>query len=233
MAQEKILIIDDEPYVVELLDEILSSEGFKIIKAYDGAEGIRIATEEHPDLILLDLMMPAINGYEVLAKIKKIQIPTRVIISSAYLGSLHDIVKLIKTGACDCLSKPFLKEELINITKRALVLDGTIGNDTSQFVETLIAKAVKLEHDNKELLDQNRYLQKKHLWTNVNIRLIYLVVAVFVTIVFYYLRIVTNSQSLFFLPIILFILLLFPIERIKKLYTKIRKAETMVEISSK
>jgi CheY-like chemotaxis protein len=233
LAQEKILIIDDNPIAVEVIDEILSPEGFKILKAYDGAEGIRIATEEHPDLILLDLMMPAINGYEVLAKIKKIQIPTRVIISSAYLGSLHDIVKLIKTGACDCLSKPFSKEELINVTKRSLVLDGTIGNDTSQFVETLIAKAMKLEHDNKELLDQNRYLQKKHLWTNVNIRLIYLVVAVFVTIVIYYLRIVTNSQSLFFLPIILFILLLFPIERIKKLYTKIRKAETMVEISSK
>ena len=65
MATEKILIIDDSPTIIKVVELVLSKAGFKIISARDGKEGIKLAKEEKPDLILLDFVMPKMNGYQV------------------------------------------------------------------------------------------------------------------------------------------------------------------------
>jgi DNA-binding response OmpR family regulator len=70
MAREKILIIDDEQDLVKLVKEILEMEDFQVSYAYDGEEGLRKATSEIPDLILLDIKMPGINGFQVLERLK-------------------------------------------------------------------------------------------------------------------------------------------------------------------
>ena len=70
MAREKILIIDDEQDLVKLVKEILELENFQVSSAYDGEEGLRKASSEIPDLILLDIKMPGINGFQVLERLK-------------------------------------------------------------------------------------------------------------------------------------------------------------------
>ena len=70
MAKYKILIVDDEEDIVESLSFMLQTQGYETICAYDGEEGLKLAKEENPDLIMLDVMMPKINGYKICRLLK-------------------------------------------------------------------------------------------------------------------------------------------------------------------
>ncbi|MFQ5936378.1 MAG: response regulator, partial [Acidiferrobacterales bacterium] len=71
-APFKILAIDDDPKTVELLAATLEPEGFRVLKTYGGAEGVEVAKAEQPDVIILDLLMPEVNGFEVLDRLEQI-----------------------------------------------------------------------------------------------------------------------------------------------------------------
>lgn len=73
MTREKILIVDDEEHIVELLDFNLKNSGYETFIATDGIEAVRIAKEEKPNLILLDLMIPGMDGFDVCKEIKRIK----------------------------------------------------------------------------------------------------------------------------------------------------------------
>ena len=106
MAKEnrKILIIEDDIFLSELMSKKLVEEGFKIINAVDGEEGLIKANDEAPDLILLDLILPGIDGFKVLAQLKEDpktgSIPV-IILSN--LGQREDIEKGFELGAVDYL----------------------------------------------------------------------------------------------------------------------------------
>ena len=101
----KILIVDDEKNIVDIIAFNLKKEGYTVITAADGEEGVQKAMEENPDLILLDIMMPKIDGYHVLQQIRKeSNIP--VIILSAKDADSEKILGL-NLGADDYLAKPF------------------------------------------------------------------------------------------------------------------------------
>lgn len=68
---KKILIVEDEPAMLEILVEKFSKEGFEVVSAKDGVEGLEVALKEHPDLILLDILLPKMNGMEMLEKLRK------------------------------------------------------------------------------------------------------------------------------------------------------------------
>lgn len=112
--QVKILIADDEKYNLRLLRLILDSYGFDILEATDGGEALRIAREEMPDLLVLDVMMPELSGTEVCAKIKKDPqteaIP--VILLTAKMTSLDDKLAGLDVGANDFITKPVDPAEL-------------------------------------------------------------------------------------------------------------------------
>ncbi len=112
--QVKILIADDEKYNLRLLRLILDSYGFNILEATDGAEALRIAREEMPDLLVLDVMMPELSGTEVCAEIKKDPqteaIP--VILLTAKMTSLDDKLAGLDVGANDFITKPVDPAEL-------------------------------------------------------------------------------------------------------------------------
>jgi len=127
MSKEKILVIDDEPKVVEATAKFLELEGYEVLKAYGGAEGLHLATQEHPDLTLLDAKMAGMDGYEVLIKIKERKIPTRVIMLTAYREK-DKVVKLIRAGACDYLLKDEGPEHILQAIKRALEIEKTIDH---------------------------------------------------------------------------------------------------------
>lgn len=103
-----ILITDDDIHIGNMLDEILTREGYGVLRAYSGTEALMVLENKRPDLVLLDLMLPGMNGEEVLPKIK--DIPT--IIISAKAG-ISDKVNLLLGGAADYVTKPFDVNELL------------------------------------------------------------------------------------------------------------------------
>ena len=112
--QKKILVVDDVPVNVQLLDTYLSAEGYEVIAASGGTEAIERAKEHLPDLILLDVMMPEMNGFDA-CRVLKSTIETKFIpvIMVTALNELADKIKGIDSGADEFLSKPFHKLELL------------------------------------------------------------------------------------------------------------------------
>lgn len=103
-----IAIIDDDIYIGDMLEEVLKKEGYAVIRAYSGTEAMYLLSEQHPDLILLDLMLPGLSGEEVLPRIKGIP----VMVVSAKID-VQDKVNLLLSGAVDYITKPFNINELL------------------------------------------------------------------------------------------------------------------------
>jgi len=116
---EKILIVDDEKNMRLILNKILSKEGYEIYQAENGNQALKEVKKSSPDLVLLDLKLPDINGIEVLEKIKQHDNSIIVIILTAY-GDIKNAVEAMKLGAYDYLKKPFDNEEMILVIKKAL-----------------------------------------------------------------------------------------------------------------
>lgn len=113
-SKYKVLIVDDVMSNVLLLKVLLSNEGFNIVIATNGKQALEQAEKEKPDLILLDVMMPDLSGFEVAGKMKENpELADIPIIFLTALNSTADIVKGFKVGANDFVSKPFNKEELL------------------------------------------------------------------------------------------------------------------------
>lgn len=118
----KILIIEDDRFLRELISQKLLKEDYAIIEAIDGEDGLKKAEKEKPDLVLLDLILPGIDGFEVLEKLKNDpffeQIPV-IIISN--LGQKEDIDKGLKAGAVDFLIKAhYTPLQIIEKVKKTL-----------------------------------------------------------------------------------------------------------------
>ena len=101
----KILIVDDEKNIVDIIAFNLKKEGYTVITAADGEEGVQKAMEENPDLILLDIMMPKMDGYEVCKKIREKK-NTPIIMLTARAEELDKVLGL-ELGADDYVTKPF------------------------------------------------------------------------------------------------------------------------------
>ncbi|MGE8207366.1 response regulator transcription factor [Heyndrickxia sp. NPDC080065] len=106
-----ILVIEDEEGLSEFIELELKHEGYEVSTAYDGREGLKLALEENWDVILLDLMLPSLNGIEVCRRLKSVK-DTPIIMITAR-DSVMDKVLGLDSGADDYLSKPFAIEELL------------------------------------------------------------------------------------------------------------------------
>ncbi|MBI4202376.1 MAG: response regulator transcription factor [Chloroflexi bacterium] len=114
----KILVVDDEESLQVLIQEILRREGYEVALASDGKEGLVAFYGWKPDLVVLDLMMPRMDGWQVLERIREVS-ETPVIILSA-LGQKHQVVQGLHEGADDYVIKPFHTDELLARVKAAL-----------------------------------------------------------------------------------------------------------------
>jgi DNA-binding response OmpR family regulator len=108
----RILIIEDETPMRTALKDVLEGEGYRALTAADGESGLRRALEEKPDLILLDIMMPKLDGYAVCAELRRLANPVPVLMLTAK-GQVEDRVTGLDAGADDYLVKPFSTEELL------------------------------------------------------------------------------------------------------------------------
>lgn len=119
--KEKILIVEDEKDIVKMLEYNLKKEGFRTLSASDGEDAIGLANREHPDLILLDLMLPGIDGLEVCKELKKDYktAKTPIIMLTAKSQESDKVVGL-ELGADDYITKPFRPRELVARIKAVL-----------------------------------------------------------------------------------------------------------------
>jgi len=114
MRKHKILVVDDEQVISDTVTLILQSRGYEVITAFDGSEGIAKARTEHPDLILLDIMMPGMNGHDVCVKIKGDRNTRKIpIIMLTGQGEREAVIKARQTGANDYILKPFTMATLL------------------------------------------------------------------------------------------------------------------------
>ncbi|HKI67951.1 MAG TPA: response regulator transcription factor, partial [Verrucomicrobiae bacterium] len=109
---ERILIVEDETPMRTALSDLLATEGYRVLTAADGQNGLERALEEKPDLILLDIMMPKLDGFEVCAELRRLGHTTPILMLTAK-GQIEDRVTGLDAGADDYLVKPFSTDELV------------------------------------------------------------------------------------------------------------------------
>src|SRR3989344_5963022 len=125
MTTKKIMVVDDEDSIRQSLSDVLKDEGFKVISARDGHEALKLLDSIPPDLVLLDIWMPGMDGTEVLKRIKTARPGLQVIMISGH-GNIEAAVKAIKLGAYDYIEKPLSLEGVLLTVKRALKEGGKI-----------------------------------------------------------------------------------------------------------
>lgn len=129
-----ILIVDDDVYIGNMLDEVLKKEGYDVIRAYSGTEALYVLSSRRPDLILLDLMLPGLSGEDLLKKIENIP----VIVVSAK-SDINDKVELLMSGAADYITKPFeIRELLARITVQLRNAASGINSDMLRFDNIIV-----------------------------------------------------------------------------------------------
>jgi signal transduction histidine kinase len=161
--KEKILVADDTPSIAGFIASLLEENGYEAFTAFDGNEAVASANEYRPDLILLDIIMPDIDGYAI-CSILKTNSKTRDIpvIFMSGLNSSFDKIKAFKSGAVDYITKPIQSEELLARVKSHLNICRLNRElvETNRTLEEKISERTKsLEESNKKMADLNRQLE--------------------------------------------------------------------------
>ena len=153
---KKILIVDDEKSIVDILKFNLKRDGYTVLEAYDGQEGYDMALSQKPDLILLDVMLPKMDGFEVCKKLRE-HLSTPIIMLTARIEEIDKVLGL-ELGADDYITKPFSIRELMARVKanlRRTVPEGiTSSNERTLVYQSLTIDVERYEaKKNGEVLD--------------------------------------------------------------------------------
>jgi len=135
----KILIIDDDTSLRRVLEYNLQEEGYAVFAAADGAAGLTLFDEQQPELVITDLKMPGMTGFQVLAGVKTRSRETPVIVITAF-GAVETAVEAMKLGAHDYITKPFNRDELKLVVKKALEMRG-LSEENRRLREELTERA--------------------------------------------------------------------------------------------
>ncbi len=119
MSVVKILVVDDEPAILEMLSRSLGDEGYRVLAVDRGEEAVDKVREEEPEVVLLDIRMPGMDGIETLSQIREFDKESSIIILTAY-GSMDTVVEAMKLGAYDYITKPLDLEKLKSLIKGTL-----------------------------------------------------------------------------------------------------------------
>ena len=140
MSKLKILVIDDEYIIRESLSDWFGDEGYEVLTAEDAVSGLNILEIENPEVILVDLIMPGIDGIEFLRRAKELQSDAEIIVMTAY-ASISTAITAIREGAYDYIEKPFTPERI------NLILEKLVNH--RKLVAENISLQEKLEERNK------------------------------------------------------------------------------------
>jgi diguanylate cyclase (GGDEF)-like protein len=115
----KVLIVDDAPDTLEIIQKLLSYEGYEILLASTGEEGVKRVEEEKPEVVLMDINLPGIDGTEALRRIRRVN-PIQSVIMLTAFATVENAILALKEGATDFIKKPFENEHLIHIVNQSL-----------------------------------------------------------------------------------------------------------------
>ncbi|MFC1970528.1 response regulator transcription factor [Chloroflexota bacterium] len=156
MATNKtILVVDDEPRMVQFIGMNLDLEGFRVVSATNGYEAVEKVTRELPDLVILDIMMPDMDGFETLKKIREVS-PTPVIFLSVK-GEEFDRVHGLDLGADDYMTKPFSPRELVSRIRA--VLRRTGAKSLAATSETIVDENLRINFDQRKVIVRGQEIQ--------------------------------------------------------------------------
>lgn len=142
-AGRKILVIDDEPGIVEIVQVNLEGDGFDVISASNGREGLEKIKAEQPELVVLDVMMPEMDGWDVLRNVEQDpDIAGMPVIMLTAKAADEDYIHGLEEGAVEYITKPFLPQELVNRIKITLMVLNPRMRDERR--RNLIAKRKRL-----------------------------------------------------------------------------------------
>jgi DNA-binding NtrC family response regulator len=153
MANESILVVDDDPIIRKSLQEMLRLEGYQVETASDGTEALRRLEQSSIDVVLTDVKMPALGGFELLAKIKTFSPDTVVILITGY-GSIEDAVNGIKAGAYEYITKPLNDDEI------KLVIDRSLEHLRLRKENESLKRSLSLRFNFSNLLGRDTKMQK-------------------------------------------------------------------------
>jgi DNA-binding NtrC family response regulator len=168
MDQHKILVIDDEYNNTLIIEEDLIEKGFRVYSSDNGEDGIKVFQKEDPDLVLLDVMMPGIDGIETLKRIKNIDKSRPVIMVSAH-ATINTAVEAMKIGARDFLVKPILLEQL------SVRINEILESERLRKENIYLKEALKAKVENTGLYGESEPMKKvinkieKIASTNINV----------------------------------------------------------------
>lgn len=155
---EKILIIEDEEKIARFIELELAHEGYEIQKSFNGREGLEMVENGHFDLVLLDIMLPELNGLEVLRRIRKTsEIP---VIMLTARDAVMDKVSGLDMGADDYITKPFAIEELLARIRVALKRKHSAPSDVHN--NTLTAGKLTLDKDSHQVSYDSQTIELTH-----------------------------------------------------------------------
>lgn len=155
MAHEKILLIEDEKDILELIAFNLECSGYEVIKASNGEDGLKRAQNEEPDIILLDLMLPGMDGFDVCRELKQDKNTRRIpVIMLTARGEDSDIVSGLELGAEDYITKPFSPKILIARIRTVLR-----RSDTNTQDELLNVNGILLDVSKHRVSIENRVIE--------------------------------------------------------------------------
>lgn len=149
MSGELILLVDDEPNIIELAQLYLEREGFQVISAADGNEALDAVEQHHPALMVLDLMLPEVDGLEVCRTLRGKKDPVAILMLTARDEDIDKILGL-ELGADDYLTKPFNPRELVARVKAVLRRSG--GQESGQDQEILHIGDLRIDPQRREVL---------------------------------------------------------------------------------
>lgn len=152
MAEEKILVVDDEAHIIELISYNLTTAGYKVITASNGIDAVKMAKEEKPRLILLDLMIPGMDGFDVCKEVRgNKELKNTSIIMLTAKGEEFDKILGLELGADDYITKPFSVRELLARVKAVIRRVGNIKEENDIFS----ACNLKVNFERREVLIGN------------------------------------------------------------------------------
>lgn len=181
MQLMKVLVVEDDHKIANSIKKGLEQESFAVDVAYDGQDGLDLASVEDYDVVILDLMLPSINGIKICKKLRSNKIHTPILILTAK-GELEDKVEGLNSGADDYLVKPFAFAELLArvkaLTRRprksleAVLSFGNLSLNTITYEVTRAGKAIRLSKKEFSLLEyflrrQKQVLTKDQIINNV------------------------------------------------------------------
>jgi len=164
LFQHKILVVDDEKVIRNGCCEVLTQEGYETILAEDGELGLKMIEKVHFDVILLDLMMPGLSGFDVLSHVKELHPDTSIIVITGY-ATVENSIEAMKKGAFDFIPKPFSPDQLRVVVSKAIEHTGAlkdIANEKSRMrvLINLLANGVMVTDAEKKLVLANPAFMK-------------------------------------------------------------------------